>query len=77
LKARCKRKHRCALKYRRSADEIIIVNRYSRGKWDATGSAKGDVFNLVQHLDPPLNFGEVRKLLRRLVGFVPTLPGGN
>jgi len=77
LKARCTRKHRCTLKYRRGADEIIIVNHDGRGKWDATGSAKGDVFNLVQHLDPLLNFGEVRKLLRGLVGFVPTLPGGN
>ena len=40
-----------ALKYRRGAGEIIIVNHDGRGWWDATGSAKGDVFNLVQHLD--------------------------
>jgi hypothetical protein len=53
---------RRALKYRRGEGEIIIVNHDGRGWWDATGSAKGDVFNLVQHLDPSLNFGGVRKV---------------
>lgn len=38
------------------------------------GSAKGDVFDLVQHLDPSLNFGQVRKELRRLIGVAPTFP---
>ena len=65
---------RRALKYRRGAGEIIIVNHDGRGWWDATGSAKGDVFNLVQHLDPSLNFGEVRKVLRRLTGVSPSCP---
>ena len=65
---------RRALKYRRGAGEIIIVNHDGRGWWDATGSAKGDVFNLVQHLDPSLNFGEVRKVLRRLTGLSPSYP---
>ena len=65
---------RSALKYRRSAGEIIIVNHDGRGWWDATGSAKGDVFNLVQHLDPSLNFGDVRRLLRGFVGIAPTYP---
>ena len=65
---------RRALKYRRGAGEIIIVNHDGRGWWDATGSAKGDVFNLVQHLDPSLNFGEVRKVLRRLTGLSPSCP---
>ena len=37
-------------------------------------TAKGDVFDLVQHLDPSLNFGQVRKELRRLVGVAPTFP---
>ncbi|MBO0712507.1 MAG: DUF3991 and TOPRIM domain-containing protein [Acetobacteraceae bacterium] len=65
---------RRALKYRRGAGEIIIVNHDSRGWWDATGSAKGDVFSLVQHLDPSLNFGEVRKVLRGLTGVSPSHP---
>jgi hypothetical protein len=62
---------RRALKYRRGEGEIIIVNHDGRGWWDATGSAKGDVFNLVQHLDPSLNFGAVRKVLRGFVGMAP------
>ncbi len=65
---------RRALKYRRGAGEIIIVNHEGRGWWDATSSAKGDVFGLVQHLDPALNFGEVRQTLRRMVGFTPSYP---
>jgi hypothetical protein len=65
---------RRALKYRRGAGEIIIVNRDGRGWWDATGRAKGDVFTLVQHLEPSLNFGQVRKLLRGFVGIAPTYP---
>jgi len=65
---------RRALKYRRGAGEIIIVSHDGRGWWDATGSAKGDVFNLVQHLEPSLNFGQVRRLLRSFVGIAPTYP---
>ena len=57
---------RHALKYRRGSGEIIIVNHDGRGWWDATSSAKGDVFNLVQHLDPSLNFGQVRQVRRGL-----------
>ena len=41
---------------------------------DPQGSAKGDVFDLVQHLDPSLNFGQVLKELRRLIGVAPTFP---
>ncbi len=63
---------RHALKYRRGSGEIIIVNHDGRGWWDATSSAKGDVFNLVQHLDPSLNFGQVRQVLRGFVGTFPT-----
>jgi len=63
-----------APKYRRGAGEIIIVNHDGRGWWDAMGAAKGDVFSLVQHLDPSLNFGEVRKVLRRLTGLSPSCP---
>ena len=65
---------RHALKYRRGSGEIIIVNHDGRGWWDATSSAKGDVFNLVQHLDPSLNFGQVRLVLRSFVGTVPNYP---
>jgi hypothetical protein len=32
------------------------------------------VFNLVQHLDPSLNFGQVHKLLQDFVGIAPTYP---
>jgi len=32
------------------------------------------VFDLVQHLDPRLNFGQVRQLLRRFVGVPPSFP---
>jgi hypothetical protein len=63
-----------ALKYRRGPGEIIIVNHEGRGWWDATSAAKGDVFDLVQHLDPSLNFGQVRKTLRGLVGLPPIYP---
>jgi hypothetical protein len=65
---------RRALKYRRGEGEIIIVNHNGRGWWDATGSAKGDVFNLVQHLHPSLNFGAVRKVLRSFVGIASAFP---
>jgi hypothetical protein len=36
--------------------------------------AKGDIFTLVQHLDPGLNFGEARRVLRGFVGIAPTFP---
>ena len=57
---------RHALKYRRGEGEILIVNHDGRGWWDPQSSAKGDIFDLVQHLDPALNFGQVRQVLRRL-----------
>jgi len=63
---------RKSLKYRRGAGEIIIVNHDGKGWWDAGGSAKGDVFNLAQHLDPSLNFGQVRGVLRGMLGVTPT-----
>ena len=64
---------RRALKYRRGG-EILIVNHDGRGWWDPQSEAKGDVFNLVQHLDWNLNFGQVRKLLRGFVGVAPSHP---
>lgn len=42
------------------------------GWWDPQSQAKGDVFDLVQFLDPSLNFGRVRQVLRRFVGIVPS-----
>jgi hypothetical protein len=65
---------RRALKYRRQEGEVVIVNHDGRGWWDPRGSAKGDVFDLVQFLDPGLNFGQVRKALRPFVGLSPTYP---
>ena len=65
---------RRALKYRRHEGEVVIVNHDGRGWWDPQGSAKGDVFDLVQFLDPSLNFGQVRKALRPFVGLSPTYP---
>jgi hypothetical protein len=53
---------RRALKYRRGEGEILIINHDGRGWWDPLSCAKGDVFDLVQHLDPRLNFGRVRQV---------------
>ena len=63
---------RC-LKYRRGAGEIVIVTHAGAGWWDPNSEAKGDVFRLVQHLEPGLNFGQVRKVLRPLAGIQPYL----
>jgi len=57
-----------SLKYRRGKGEILIVVHDGRGWWDPTSDAKGDIFSLVQHFQPNLNFGEVRKVLRRFTG---------
>jgi len=65
---------RRALKYRRGEGEILIINHDGHGWWDPLSSAKGDVFDLVQHLDPTLSFGHACKELRRLVGIAPTFP---
>ena len=65
---------RNCLKYRRGEGEIILVTHQGRGWWDPGSTAKGDVFTLAQRLEPGLNFGQVRKLLRPLAGLVPTFP---
>jgi len=62
------------LKYRRGAGEVLIINHGGRGWWDPMSDARGDVFSLTQHLDPALNFGQVRKLLRGMVGLRPSHP---
>jgi len=65
------------LKYRRGAGEILIVNHDGRGWWDPQSDDKGDVFDLVQFLEPGLNFGQVRKALRPLIGLSPTYPAAD
>jgi len=65
---------RRTLKYRRGKGEVVIVNHDGRGWWDPQSRAKGDIFDLVQHLDPALNFGQVRQVLRSFVGLSPTFP---
>jgi hypothetical protein len=65
---------RRSLKYRRRPGEVVIVNHEGRGWWDPHSAAKGDVFDLVQFLDPGLNFGQVRQVLRPLVGIAPIFP---
>ena len=41
-----------SLKYRRGKGEILIVSHGGKGWWDPTSDAKGDVFGLVQRLEP-------------------------
>ena len=62
-----------SLKYRRGKGEILIVSHAGRGWWDPTSEAKGDVFRLVQRLEPGLSFGYVRKRLRAFAGLSPSL----
>jgi len=65
---------RRSLKYRRGGGEIIIVNHDGRGWWDPLSEAKGDIFSLVRHLDPGLNFGEARRVLSGFAGIAPSFP---
>ena len=65
---------RLSLKYRRGKGEILIVSHGGRGWWDPTSDAKGDVFGLVQRLEPGLSFGHVRKRLREFAGLSPRFP---
>ena len=55
---------------------MLIVNHDGRGWWDPQSTAKGDVFDLVQFLDPRLNVGQVRQrqVLRRFLGIAPHFP---
>ena len=61
-------------KYRRGEGEIILVTHQDRGWWDPGSTAKVAVFSLVQRLEPELNLGQVRKLLRPLAGVSPSFP---
>jgi len=62
---------RRSLKYRRGQGEILIVNHGGRGWWDPLSEAKGDVFTLVQHLDPSLTFAGACRVLRGFAGIAP------
>jgi hypothetical protein len=62
---------RHCLKYRRGDGEILIVNHEGRGWWDPQSDRKGDAFSLVQFLDPTLNFGQARQVLRGFAGLAP------
>jgi hypothetical protein len=66
-----------SLKYRRRKGEILIVSHAGRGWWDPTSDAKGDVFRLVQRLEPGLSFGHVRKRLRAFAGLTPCFPSAD
>ncbi len=65
---------RNCLKYRRAKGEILLVTHGGRGWWDPCSPARGDIFGLVQYLDPGLNFGAVRKVLRPFIGLSPCGP---
>ncbi len=62
---------RHSLKYRRGPGEIVIVNHGGRGWWDPLSEAKGDVFTLVQYLDPSLTFAGACRVLRGFAGIAP------
>ena len=62
---------RRSLKYRRGPGEIVIVNHGGRGWWDPLSEAKGDVFTLVQYLDPSLTFAGACRVLRGFAGITP------
>jgi hypothetical protein len=66
-----------SLKYRRGKGEILIVCNAGRGWWDPTGDDKGDVFRLMQRLEPGLSFGHVRKRLRAFAGLSPCFPAAD
>jgi hypothetical protein len=69
-----KQSTRRALKYRRGTGEVLIVNHDEKGWWDPHSTAKGDVFDLVKHLEPDRNFGQVLQVLRRFVGLPLSYP---
>jgi hypothetical protein len=66
-----------SLKYRRGKGEILIVSHGGRGWLDPTSDRRGDVFGLVQCLEPDLNFGHARKRLRAIAGMAPRFPAAD
>jgi hypothetical protein len=63
---------RRALKYRRSTDIIIVIHN-GRGWFDPLSPAKGDVFDLAEHLGAS-GFPDACHRVAGLVGFVVTAP---
>jgi hypothetical protein len=63
---------RRAMKYRRDA-KIVIVIHGGRGWFDPLSTAKGDVFDLAEHLGAH-GFPEASARVAALVGFVPAAP---
>ena len=63
---------RRAVKYRRDA-RIVIVIHDGRGWFDPLSTAKGDVFDLAEHLGAH-GFPEASARVAALVGFVPAAP---
>lgn len=63
---------RRAVKYRRDA-KIVIVIHDGRGWFDPLSTAKGDVFDLAEHLGAH-GFPEASGRVAALVGFVPAEP---
>lgn len=63
---------RRAVKYRRDA-KIVIVIHEGRGWFDPLSTAKGDVFDLAEHLGVH-GFPEASARVAALVGFVPAAP---
>jgi hypothetical protein len=65
---------RQCLKYRRAEGESLLVTPEGRGWWDPGSTAKGDIFGLMQYLNPGANFGEARKILRPFISLSPSFP---
>jgi hypothetical protein len=63
---------RRAVKYRRDA-KIIIVIHNDRGWFDPLSTAKGDVFDLAEHLGAQ-GFAQACAHVASLIGFVPSPP---
>ncbi|WP_080815119.1 DUF3991 and toprim domain-containing protein [Agrobacterium fabrum] len=63
---------RKAIKYRRSADIVIVIHE-GRGWFDPLSDAKGDVFSLVEYLDH-IPFVKALDRIASLVGFVSKEP---
>ncbi|WP_050631521.1 DUF3991 and toprim domain-containing protein [Bradyrhizobium viridifuturi] len=63
---------RRALKYRSGADIIIVIHE-GRGWFDPLSPAKGDVFDLAEHLGAN-GFPEACDRVAALVGFIATAP---
>lgn len=61
---------RRAMKFRRDANIIIVIHN-DRGWFDPLSTAKGDVFDLAEHLGAQ-GFPEACAWVASLVGFVPT-----